>query len=404
MTAGVAGHFSWDGMDSIFSLVSTLIAIQKHTRASVGLNKTWLTVLAEELPQLVWTADPDGVKTFCSRNYLEYTGAGTVSDINSSWRSFIHPDDRVEVTRRWFHSRDTGEPYRAEYRLRRHDGAYRHFVGAALPVTNRAGVISSWLGISNDVHAEKVAEQAQHRAIRLSSMRRLAASMAHEINNPLESLTNTLHLALHGDNLDRSTREYLTLAEQELRRLSHVTSHSLRFHRQLDPPMLADVTTIIKAAIAGYGARLQAASIEVDWKSDTTTKILCFDQDIRQAFEHLIRNAVDAMPAGGKLLIRIRNTRDWKGTNDEGISVMVADTGTGIHAALRERLFEPFFSSKGEHKAGLGLWATQQIVRKHSGRVRFRSRTGTQHHWTVFRVFLPLAGLPGPNASQSPWS
>jgi PAS domain S-box-containing protein len=378
----------------MLSLVSTLISIQKHTRARVGLNRTWLTDLTEGLPQLVWAADSHGVKTFCSRKYLEYTGAETVSAMNSAWQSFIHPDDRIGAARRWFHSLATGEPYSAEYRLRRQDGTYRHFTAAALPIRNRSGRISSWLGISKDVHEDKLAEQHRHRLAGLSFVHRLAASIAHEINNPLEGLTNALYLARHSKGPDHRTREeYLQLAEQELERLSHVTSHSLRFHRQVGPPVVADVTTVMEAAVSTYNNRLQSAAITVDREYQNGARLRCFDQDMRQAFEHLIRNALDAMPAGGKLSLRIRNAKDWKGKSEEGVSVIVADTGTGIPAALREHLFEPFFSTKGEHKVGLGLWTTQQIVRDHNGSLTIRSRTGAVHHWTVFRVFLPSAGF-----------
>jgi PAS domain S-box-containing protein len=270
----------------MLSLVSTLISIQKHTRARVGLNRTWLTDLAEELPQLVWAADSHGVKTFCSRKYLGYTGAEAVSAMNSSWQSFIHPDDRIEAARQWFRSLATGEPYGAEYRLRRQDGTYRHFTAAALPIRNKSGKILSWLGISKDVHEEKLAEQNRHRAAGLSSVRRLASSMAHEINNPLEGLTNALYLARHGNDLDQGAREeYLKLAEQELERVNHVTSHSLRFHRQVGTPVLADLTNILEASVAAFSSRLLTGAIEVDRRYQSQVKLLCFDQDIRQVFD-----------------------------------------------------------------------------------------------------------------------
>jgi two-component system, NtrC family, sensor kinase len=156
---------------------------------------------------------------------------------------------------------------------------------------------------------------------------------------------------------------------------------------------MADVTTVMEAAVSTYNNRLQSAAITVDREYQNDARLRCFDQDMRQAFEHLIRNALDAMPAGGKLSLRIRNAKDWKGKREEGVSVIVADTGTGIPAALREHLLEPFFSTKGEHKVGLGLWTTQQIVRNHNGSLTVRSRTGAVHHWTVFRVFLPGAGF-----------
>jgi PAS domain S-box-containing protein len=273
----------------MLSLLSTLISIQKHTRARVGLNRTWLTDLTEELPQLVWAADSHGVKTFCSRKYLAYTGAETVSDMNSSWQSFIHPDDRIGAARQWFHSLATGDPYSAEYRLRRQDGTYRHFTAAALPIRKRSGKISSWLGVSKDVHEERVAEQNRHRAAGLSSVHRLAASIAHEINNPLEGLTNALYLARHGGDIDQGTREeYLKLAEQELERVNHVTSHALRFHRQVGLPVTADINTIMEAAVSTYSDRLQSAVVTVERKYQPDTRICGFDQDLCQAFEHLI--------------------------------------------------------------------------------------------------------------------
>jgi PAS domain S-box-containing protein len=363
-------------------------------------RKSWLHDISEELPQMVWTADAHGVKTFCNRRYLQYTGAESVSAMNSSWQSFIHPDDRVGVARQWFHSLDTGAPYCAEYRLLRRDGTYRHFSAAALPICDRAGRISSWLSISKDVHEDKLAEQLRNQATALAFVHRLAASMAHEINNPLESLTNAIYLALDGRNLDQSTREYLSLAEQELRRLTHVTSHALRFHRQVATPAFEDVSVLMEAAVAAYDARLQSASIAVNQKYKAKTKLFCLGQDVRQVFDHLVRNALDAMPAEGKLRLRIRSTSDRKDRNKNGIIVTVADNGTGIKAELRKHLFEPFFSTKCGLRAGLGLWATQQIVRKHNGWIRFRSRTGAVDHGTVFRVFFPFAGLAGRDASH----
>ena len=374
----------------MLSLVSTLIKIHEH----VGLDQTWVKKLTDELPQFVWAADGHGVKTLCSHKYLEYTGAESVTAMNSSWQSFIHHDDRSAAAQRWFDSLRTGESYSAEYRLRRHDGVFRYFVAAALPIRDGSGKVLSWLGISKDVHQEKLAEQNRHRSAGLSSVRRLAASMAHELNNPLEGLTNALFLVRHDNSPDHRTREeYLKLAEQELERVNHVTAHSLRFHRQVGPPVMADVKTIVDAALSTYRPRLQTAAIAIDRQYQSETRIHCFHQDLLQAFEHLIRNALEAMPSGGKLTLRIKSALNSRKTDEVGVSIIVADTGSGIPAALRENLFEPFFSTK-ELKPGLGLWAAQQIVRNHGGHLKVRSRTGKVHHGTIFRVFLPIDRHP----------
>jgi PAS domain S-box-containing protein len=378
----------------MLSLVSTLIAVQERTRTRLGSRTAWLTKFTEELPQLVWTAQASGAKTFCSRKYLEFTGAKSVSEMDSCWQNYIHPDDRSEVARRWFHSLETGDAYKADYRLRRNDGIYRYFSAAALPVRNRAGLVLSWLGISNDIHDEKLAEQVRQQEIGLSSVQRLAATMAHEINNPLEGLTNALYLAVHGNVADSRTREeYLRLAEQQLHRLSHVASHSLRLHRQVTPPVFADLTSIMEAALTACEHRLRSVGVKIDRKYASQSKIKCLDQDIGQVCEHLIRNALDAMTAGGTLTVRIRAATDWKNQNDTGIRITVADTGTGIPVSVREQLFQPFITTKGELRSGLGLWTTRQIVWSHQGRITFRSSTGGATHWTVFQVFLPYFGL-----------
>lgn len=135
----------------------------------------------------------------------------------------------------------TGEPYSHEVRMRRRDGAYRLFLNRAVPVRNSAGEIERWIGSSTDIQEQKLAQEILTRSEKLATAARFAASMAHEINNPLASVTNLVYLALSNPDLDPATRSQLELADQELTRITHLTSQTLRFHRQASAPAVTDV-------------------------------------------------------------------------------------------------------------------------------------------------------------------
>jgi signal transduction histidine kinase len=253
-----------------------------------------------------------------------------------------------------------------------------------------------------DLSEQKRSEEVMRRTEKLAATGRLAASIAHEINNPLEAVTNCLFL-IGASRLDARAQEYLRMAQQELDRVTHITTQTLRFYRQSTRPVDSNVNELLDGVIALYEPRLRSYSIFIDRQYRDVPPVHAYEGEIRQVLANFIGNAIDSMHRdGGSLTLRSSSGRD-PGTATEGIYVTVADTGCGMDAATRARIFEPFFSTKGMTGTGLGLWVSQTILEKHGGRVFVRSRVRDRPEGpggTVFRIFLPLqsSGIAAPHS------
>jgi signal transduction histidine kinase len=242
-----------------------------------------------------------------------------------------------------------------------------------------------------DLRPQKRSEEVLRQTEKLAVAGRLAASIAHEINNPLEAVTNCLYL-LGQTELAAEPRGYLELAQGELDRVSQITVQTLRFYRQSTKAARLDVHELIGTVLALLEPRLVRYGIEIVREFRETPSVLVRDGEIRQVVANLVGNAIDALPespepAGraSRIVLRTSSGRSWK-TGRRGIRLTVADNGTGMSAETERRIFEPFFSTKGMTGTGLGLWVSQEIVGKHSGRLQVRSRLGVG---TVFSLFLP---------------
>jgi PAS domain S-box-containing protein len=285
-------------------------------------------------------------------------------------------------------SRGSCTPYEKEY-FRKDGTRVPILCGYAL----RDGSTDQYIGFIMDLSRLKQTEDALRRSEKLAATGRLAASIAHEINNPLESVTNSLYLGLSDPTLTDTTRSYLELAERELARVAHVATQTLRFHRQSTAPASADLGEIMDSAFALFAQRFEACSIKVTIEYCTERRLFCFVDEIRQVFANLLSNALDAMRPGGQLRLRIRNTHDWRGEMRAALLVSVADTGHGIPAKVQEKIFEPFMTTKDATGTGLGLWVSDGIVKKHKGRFLLRSSTRPVGHGTVFWIYFPLNGI-----------
>lgn len=248
-----------------------------------------------------------------------------------------------------------------------------------------------WVGaILVDTTEQKRSEEALRRTEKLAAAGRLAASVAHEINNPLEAVTNLLYL-IGQEPLSPAGAHYADLAQQEVARVSEIAQQTLRFYRQSTLPAVANVAELLDSVLALHTGRSQMSHVSVERDYPAELPLFCFAGEMRQLFANLITNALDAMtPAGGRLLIRARAARH-NGT--EGLRVTVADTGSGIPPEARRHIFEPFFTTKEATGTGLGLWVSDQIIRKHQGSVRVRSCVSGAATGTVFSVFLPAHGV-----------
>jgi PAS domain S-box-containing protein len=254
------------------------------------------------------------------------------------------------------------------------------------------GTISGIIALGVDVTESKRAELALMQTEKLAAVGRLASSIAHEINNPLESVTNLLYLARESA-WNPETREYLDIADRELRRVSVIANQTLRFYKQSSKPQLITCEELIGSAISVYQGRLVNSNVEVERRKRAKRPVLCFEGEIRQVLSNLIVNAIDAMhPHGGRLLMRSREGTDWK-TGRKGLIFTVADTGSGMSSDTVARIFEPFFTTKEIGGTGLGLWVSHEIVQRHGGTLAVRSSQRQGCSGAVFTLFLPFEAV-----------
>ncbi len=223
---------------------------------------------------------------------------------------------------------------------------------------------------------------------KLAAVGRLAASISHEINNPLESLTNLLYLAQQDANLSLETRGYLEAADKELARAAHITQQSLRFHRQSTRPQRLGAADLLAPVLAIYAGRLSNNHVRLITDFRDNTQVVCREGEIRQVLSNLVSNAIDAMRLGG--VLQIYSHRAVHPTSGEpGLAILLSDTGHGMPDHVAQRIFEAFYTTKGINGTGLGLWISADIARKHGGSLQVRSRQAGNRAGTLFRLFLP---------------
>ena len=249
------------------------------------------------------------------------------------------------------------------------------------------GKITGGVAVNTDVTQSLMQDEALRRSERLAAVGQLASSIAHEINNPLESITNLLYLMRLSDSIEE-TKEYAAIAQRELARVTEITLQTLRFHRQQTRATEADMGDLIRSVLSLYTGRLLVRKITAEIRLRTSPRVICLEGEIRQVLNNLVRNALDSMGTAGRLVVRLNPALDQR-RGRMGARFTVADTGEGIRPDIAARLFEPFQTTKELTGTGLGLWVSKGIVEKHGGYIRTRTRRG-ERHGTVFSVWLPL--------------
>jgi len=239
-----------------------------------------------------------------------------------------------------------------------------------------------------DVTERRRRDAALQRTEKLAAVGRMASSISHEINNPLESVTNLLYLIQHGDSDHEDMRTYAQLAASELSRVSHIVTQTLKFHRQSTHAALCRGSEILESVVALYQSRIVTLRTTIHRKFVEMDNMLCFAGDMRQVFANLIGNALDATGEKGHIWLRTRRAHSPR-TGAPGVRVTVADNGCGMSAATQRAVFEAFFTTKGMTGTGLGLWVSEEIVRTHRGTIRLKSRDTEGRSGTVFAIFFP---------------
>ena len=242
-----------------------------------------------------------------------------------------------------------------------------------------------WAQIAHEARLQ--AQESCRQAERLAAAGRIAASIAHEINNPLEAVVDLLYL-LETAQLGERARGYLSQAQNEIDRVAEITTQTLKFYRQQSAPAVNAIPDLFETALTLFQTQLQKAGIRVEtmWTPEIAP-ILCCAGEIRQVLANLVGNAIDAMPEGGCLKLELRATA-------AELEIEVQDTGRGISTDLQEEIFKLFYTTKGLGGTGLGLSISAEIVEKHGGRIRLSSCSEPGRSGTRFQVVLPYTHKP----------
>lgn len=277
-----------------------------------------------------------------------------------------------------------------EYLYQRGDGTTAWISLAAAPIVNTEGDVTGGVVSIIDIDQQKRSEAALIQNEKLAAVGRLASSISHEINNPLEAVTNLLYLARQDATLSPETKTMLETADQELSRVSQIASHTLQFHRQATKPRAVSLQELLKPTLGLYAGRLQNSGVVMDFQDRSKAVVTCFEGEIRQVLNNLVGNAVDAMKTGGKLTIRASDSHSRR-DGVPGVRISVADSGHGIKPEVIQHIFEAFYTTKGINGTGLGLWISKGIVQKHSGDLKVRSCRTPGRSGTTFMIFLPAS-------------
>jgi len=376
---------------------NTDISEQKQVEIELRKSKERLGLAVEVANLGEWELDLKGNTGSRSLRHAKIFGYTSLEQEWSYARFLEHvlPQFRDEVEEKRKLARGGGT-WDLEVQIRRVDGEVRWIWVRGQCLLDGSDKPPRMFGTVMDITDRKLAEQALLRSEKLASVGRMAASIAHEINNPLAAATNALFIA-KGMKDPEAMREYLEIADAELKQIAHITRQSLGFYRESNGPALMVVNEVLESAVDLLKSKISKkhANIEKQW--DGNVEIIAIAGELRQVFANLLANSLDAIDEAGTIKLRVSKGRSSK-NGGRCVRVTIADNGKGIAASSHAHLFEPFFTTKGTVGTGLGLWVSKQIIDKHDGSIRMRSSATGLRTGTVFSIVLPAE--PEPLANQ----
>lgn len=371
------------------------ITSQKRAEEELAKTARLLEAISDNTGDVIFSKDRDGRLTYANRatlrlvgktleKVLGYTDAELLKDKEAA-RKVMENDRRIM---------EAGRAEDIEEMVPLPDGSERVWLSRKVPYRDSNGTVIGLLGVSRDITERKRADEILMRSEKVAALGRMAASLAHDINNPLAAVMNTLYIATHSSECPDSVRQYLQIADSELKRIAHITRQALGFYREDTKPTKTQVHALLDEAVAVFRSKAKAKRIKVETQYRTTPEIIAVPGELRQVFSNLIANSIDAIGTGGIIKARVSSFRC---SGHDFVRITVADDGAGIEQGAIRRVFEPLFTTKGTVGTGLGLWVSKQLIEKHGGSIRVHSSVNGENHGTSVSIILPT--VPGAGMS-----
>lgn len=271
--------------------------------------------------------------------------------------------------------------------LQRSDGTFVPIEDSAAPIRDSYGKLVGVVLVFRDATPQRQSQELLRRTEKLAAAARLSATVAHEINNPLEAVGNLIYLARTTDGMPTGASEQLALAEEELERVSHITRQTLGFYRESKFPNQVDLADLVDSVLRIYSNKFRTKNITVERDLQDCPTIHGLSGELNQAIGNLISNAADAVPSGGTIHVKLSCLDD---AETRAVMISIQDNGSGITPENKEHIFEPFFTTKKDVGTGLGLWVTKEIVERHGGSIQVHSDNCPSSPGTVFNILLPV--------------
>ena len=270
--------------------------------------------------------------------------------------------------------------------LRHREGHLLPIEDSAAPIRDDAGKLIGVVLVFHDASRERSLQEVLRRTEKLATAARLAATVSHEINNPLEAIGNLIFLARNNPNVPDTVTEQLKLAEGELARVSHITRQTLGFYRESVSPTSVHLPTLIESVLTLYSNKLQIKQIQIQLALEDCPTITGLAGEIQQLVSNIISNAIDAVPVKGTLKI---DASPVKAADSNLVRLDIEDDGPGIAPENLKRIFDPFFTTKKDVGTGLGLWVCKEIAERHGGSIQVQSKNENGSRGAIFTVLLP---------------
>jgi PAS domain S-box-containing protein len=392
----VAGILAAVGLILLAYFILREMALREKFSAEIKQREQWFRVTLTSIGDGVIATDEHGVVTFINPVAEQLTGT-TFSQGKGKAVTEVFPIFN-EVS-----MRPVENPVRKVMESGQIVGLANHTVvrhrnGSLIPIEDSAAPIRDDLGrlvgvvlVFRDATSERKSQEILRKTEKIAAAARLAATVSHEINNPLEAVSNLIYLAKVRHGVPQEVIGDLNLAEQELQRVSHVTRQTLGFYRETSTPAQVDVAALVESVLRLYTNKFASKKIHLQSDFQPCPPLQGWPGELQQVIANLISNAADAVSLNGRMKVSVSCIEGSNGKRERTVRLQVEDDGPGIAPDHLDRIFEPFFTTKKDVGTGLGLWVSKEIVNRHGGIIQVESRRDNGSHGTVFNVLLPCS-------------